>query len=80
MSIRVFSAGAFSLPVASPVFDLVRLFAINKTVRHNESTKTTSCLHSDVLSLAKGTVEKFTSAQYEVKNLEIYVTVGVGAD
>lgn len=79
MSIRVFSAGVFSLPAAFPVFDLVQLFAINKTVRHNGNTKTTVCLHSGVLSLAKGTVEKFTTAQYKVKNLETYVTVGIGS-
>lgn len=78
MSIRVFSAGVFSLPAASHAFDLVQLFAINKTVRHNGNTKTTVCLHSGVLSLAKGIAAKFTSAQYEVENLEIYVTVGMG--
>lgn len=60
------------------MFDSVRLFAINTTVRHNGTTKITVCLYTDCLSLAKGTVEKFTSAQYEIKNLEIHVTVGRG--
>lgn len=75
MSIGVFSAGVFSLPVASPVFDSVRLFALNKTGRHNGSTKITARLYTERLSLAKGIVEKFTNAQYEIENLEIYVTV-----
>lgn len=74
MSIKVFSVGFFPLPVASPVFDFVRLFAINTNVRHNGSTKITVCLYIDCLSLAKGTVEEFTSARYKIKNLEIYVT------
>lgn len=78
MSIGVFSAGVFSLLVASPVFDSVQLFAVNKTGRRNGSTKITACLYTERLSLAKGTVEKFTSAQYETEKLEIYVTVGRG--
>lgn len=73
---KSFLCGSFSPASCFPCFNSVWLFAINKTVRYNRNTKIVVCLYTDCLSLAKGTAEKFTSAQYEIKNLEIYVTVG----
>lgn len=58
------------------MFDSVWLFAMNKTLGHNGSTKITVCLKTDCLSLAKGAMKKVSSAQHEIKNLEVYVTVG----
>jgi len=66
--------GVFPLLVASPVFDSVRQFAINTTVRRNGKPKITVCLYTDCLALAKGTAGMFISAQQESEYLETYVT------
>lgn len=68
----------FSPSVASLVFNSVWLFAINKAIKHNGSTKIAVCLYTDCLSFAKGIAGKFIGAQYEIKNAEICVTVGRG--